>query len=68
MPALPPKSITRSFDTLSEASAEAQSARVYAGIHFREGCQAGARQGTQIGRFVALHAFRPHGAVAGRSK
>jgi hypothetical protein len=68
MVALPPKPITRSFDTLSEAAAEAQSARVYAGIHFREGCQAGVRQGTQIGRFVALHAFRPQGAVAGRSR
>lgn len=59
MAALPSKPITRSFDTLSEAAAEAQSARVYAGIHFREGCQAGARQGTQIGRFVTRHAFRP---------
>ena len=59
MAALPSKLITRSFDTLSEAAAEAQSARVYAGIHFREGCQAGARQGRQIGRFVAQHAFRP---------
>jgi vanadium-dependent haloperoxidase-like protein len=59
MAALPSKLITRSFDTLSEAAAEAQSARIYAGIHFREGCQAGARQGTQIGRFVARHAFRP---------
>jgi hypothetical protein len=60
MAALPSKPITRSFDTLSEAAAEAQRARVYAGIHFREGCRAGARQGTQIGRFVARHAFRPN--------
>jgi hypothetical protein len=37
MAALPSKLSTRSFDTLSEAAAEAQSARVYAGIHFREG-------------------------------
>jgi hypothetical protein len=59
MVALPSKPITRSFNTPSEAAAEAQSARVYAGIHFREGCRAGARQGTQIGRFVAKHAFRP---------
>lgn len=59
MVALPPKAITRSFATLSDATADAESARVYAGIHFREGCRAGARQGTQIGRFVALHAFRP---------
>jgi hypothetical protein len=59
MAALPSKPITRSFNTLSEAASEAESARVYAGIHFREGCRAGARQGTQIGRFVTRHAFRP---------
>jgi hypothetical protein len=68
MMALPPKPITRSFDRLSEAAAESQSARVYAGIHFREGCAAGASQGTQIGRFVALHAFRPLGDAGGRGK
>jgi len=65
MAALPPKLITRSFATLSQAVAEAQSARVYAGLHFREGCQAGARQGTQIGRFVAHQALRP---VRGKNK
>lgn len=59
MTTLPPKAITRSFATLSQAAAESQSARVFAGIHFREGCRAGSRQGTQIGRFVAQHAFRP---------
>jgi hypothetical protein len=59
MAPLPAKVITRSFDSLSEAVAEAGSARVYAGIHFREGCVAGARQGEQIGRFVFLHELRP---------
>jgi hypothetical protein len=58
IPSLPPKLITRGFETLSQAVAEAQSARVYAGIHFREGCRAGARQGTQIARFVAQHSLR----------
>lgn len=59
MTPLPAKSITRSFDSLSEAVAESRSARVYAGIHFREGCVAGARQGEQIARFVFLHELRP---------
>jgi VCPO second helical-bundle domain len=59
MSALPPKTITRSFTTLSQAVAEAQSARIYAGLHFREGCVAGAHQGTQIGRFVIRHELRP---------
>ena len=56
---LPAKSITRTFDSLSAAVAEAIDARVLAGIHFREGCQAGARQGTQVGRFVARHSLQP---------
>jgi hypothetical protein len=59
MVALPAKTITRTFDSLSQAAAEAQSARVYAGIHFREGCGAGSRQGTQIARFVVQHSLRP---------
>ena len=59
LPSLPAKAITRSFETLSDAAAEAQSARVFAGIHFREGCEAGARQGTQVARFVAKHSLTP---------
>jgi hypothetical protein len=59
MAALPAKTITRSFASLSAAAAESRNARVYAGIHFREGCVAGARQGVQVGRFVARHQLRP---------
>jgi hypothetical protein len=59
MVALPPKAITRTFTSLSEAAAEAQSARVYGGLHFREGCVAGGRQGTQIARFVVQHSLQP---------
>jgi hypothetical protein len=62
MAALPAKLITRSFDSLSDAVAESRDARVYAGIHFREGCVAGARQGKQIAHFVFTHELRPlHG-------
>jgi hypothetical protein len=56
---LPGKSITRHFDSLSQAASEAASARVYAGIHFRLGCNAGVRTGTQVGRFVFLHTLQP---------
>ena len=56
---LPAKTITRSFNSLSEAAAESQDARVYAGIHFREGCKAGARLGSQIRRFVVRHELLP---------
>ena len=59
MTSLPAKTITRSFNSLSEAAAESTDARVYAGIHFREGCEAGARHGTQIARFVVRHELRP---------
>lgn len=59
MAPLPPKTITRSFDTLSEAVAESRDARVYSGIHFREGCVTGTRQGEQIGRFAVRHELRP---------
>ena len=55
---LPGKAITRSFESLSQATAEAASARVFAGIHFREGCNAGVRQGTQVARFVSQHALK----------
>ena len=58
MTALPAKSITRIFTSLSQAVEEAQSARVYAGLHFRDGCVAGARQATKIGRFVIGHELR----------
>jgi hypothetical protein len=57
--ALPAKLITRTFGSLSEAVDEAERARVYGGLHFREGCRAGARQGTQIGRFVSMHTMQP---------
>jgi|SRR5688572_5156852 len=62
---LPAKTITRSFTSLSQAAAEARDARVYAGIHFREGCDAGVRQGTQVARFVARRALQP---VKGKGK
>ena len=62
MGALPAKLITRSFDSLSDAVAESRDARVYAGIHFREGCVAGARQGRKIAHFVFKHELQPlHG-------
>ena len=57
--ALPGKPITRSFDRLSEAEAEVQMARVYAGIHFYEGCVAGRRHGNKVARFAAQHYLKP---------
>jgi hypothetical protein len=50
---------TRSFSRLAEADAEAVSARVFGGMHFRTGCQRGTLQGRQVGRFVIQHSLRP---------
>lgn len=58
MTALPPRTITRSFTSLSQASIESQWARVLAGLHFREGCVVGGKQSTLIGRFVVQHELR----------
>lgn len=51
--------ITRSYPTLSAATAEAVDARVYGGMHFRMGCVHGVRQGERTGRFVFQRAMRP---------
>jgi hypothetical protein len=57
--ALPAKLITRTFDSLSEVVDGTISARVYAGIHFRSGCEAGARMGRQVAHFVYTHYLKP---------
>lgn len=62
---LPGKTITRSFQTLSEAEADSQMARVYGGLHFIESCVAGTRHGNQIARFVVRHYLKP---VKGKDK
>jgi hypothetical protein len=56
---LPPESLTRSYTSLSQASAEAVNARVYAGIHFRDGCVRGVKQGERVGRFAFRNYLRP---------
>lgn len=52
------KPMTRHFDSLSEAVEEAASARVYASIHFRSGCYAGARMDRQVAHFAYTHLKR----------
>lgn len=59
MAALPAKTIVRDFDALSEVVDGTISARVYSGIHFRSGCEAGARMGRQVGQFVYTHYLTP---------
>jgi hypothetical protein len=51
--------VTRTFATLSEATADAVDARVFGGMHFRTGCVHGVRHGSQVGRFVIQHSLKP---------
>lgn len=52
---VPGQAMTRSYESLSQAAAESVDARVYGGMHFREGCEKGVRQGERVGRFVIQH-------------
>lgn len=52
---------TRQFQSLSQASAEAASARVYAGIHFRTGCVRAVEQAEDIASFIFRTQLRPLG-------
>jgi hypothetical protein len=59
MTELPAKAITRHYESLSIAGNEQARARVYAGIHFIEGCYAGLRSGNQVAGFVFANYLTP---------
>ena len=59
MAPLPAKTITRSYTSLSQAAAESVNARVYGGMHFREGCEQGVVQGENVGRHVLQNYLQP---------
>ena len=42
----------RHFNSFQEAAAEASISRVYGGIHYRSGVEAGAEQGKKVGAFI----------------
>jgi hypothetical protein len=50
---------TRSFESFSQAIAEAVDARVWGGIHFRTADTQGAKIGIQVTAFMARHYFQP---------
>ena len=64
---IPADEITRRYWLLSQAAAEAASARVYAGIHFRTGCRVGVGLGEKVGRFAYRHYLQPLHGHKGRS-
>jgi hypothetical protein len=51
--------VTRSYASLSQAGAEAIDARVYGGMHFRDGCVRGLKMGEQVGHFTVQHVLKP---------
>lgn len=56
---LPAKPITRHYGSLTHAAGELARSRVYAGIHFYEGCKAGLDQGTAVAKYIFERALRP---------
>lgn len=56
---VPGQEMTRSYDSLSQATEESVDARVYGGMHFREGCVKGVRQGEKVGRYITQHYLKP---------
>ncbi|HEY5852075.1 MAG TPA: hypothetical protein VIT62_15080 [Lysobacter sp.] len=54
-----PPAVTRSYSSLSQAADESADARVFGGIHFRSGCEAGVKLGGKVGRFVFKTQLRP---------
>lgn len=51
----------RSFNSFEEAAREAAISRLYGGIHFRDACEEGFRQGTRVAEFVLsrIAGFQP---------
>ena len=47
----------RSFKSIREAALQASESRIYGGIHFRSGCEAGNKQGIKVGKLVVEKLF-----------
>lgn len=54
-----PVGAVRSFDTFKEAADENADSRVMVGIHFRFACDAGQKQGDQVGKWTVQHHLEP---------
>ncbi|QNP40964.1 vanadium-dependent haloperoxidase [Lysobacter solisilvae (ex Woo and Kim 2020)] len=59
LPGVPAKAITRTYSSLSNALNEVGRSRVYAGIHFLEGCQAGGVQGEMTAEYIYPRILQP---------
>lgn len=56
---MPEKPISRGYTSLSAAASESAISRVYAGIHFHDGCRASVRQARAVAGFVFTHYLKP---------
>lgn len=59
LPGVPAKAITRTYHSLQQAANEVGKSRVYAGIHFWEGCQAGTVQGEMTAEYIYPRILQP---------
>jgi hypothetical protein len=55
----PSLSVTRHFATADDLRAEAENARIWAGLHYRFSVQAGSRLGRQVADYDLEHAIHP---------
>src|SRR4051812_19937866 len=53
--------LTRSFDSFSQAAQEAGASRIYGGIHWSFDNQAGLQAGHSVGEFISDNLLRPRG-------
>jgi hypothetical protein len=51
--------VSRTYRRFSAAATEEGLSRIFCGIHFRDGLNAGLEQGERIGRYVVRHLLRP---------
>lgn len=58
-PGVPAKAITRTYHSLTHAAGEVGRSRMYAGIHFMEGCQAGLVQGEMTAEYIYARILQP---------
>lgn len=56
---VPAKAITRTYYSLRQAANEVGKSRVYAGIHFLEGCQVGLVQGEMTAEYIYPRILQP---------
>ncbi|MFD0740196.1 vanadium-dependent haloperoxidase [Lysobacter koreensis] len=55
----PPEVLTRNYTSLSQAANEAVDARVFGGMHFRDGCEQAKRTSSKVASYVFARYLKP---------